>query len=163
MQICELYAIRYHITFNPSKSKLLCFNVDSSKLSPIYLNGQPITCVDSEKHLGNYIATDIYDRNIMNSVCDFYQRSNSIINGFRVCDNIETLDTLHYTFCMHMYGCELWNVSHGYIEKFKIAWRKVKRRIWNIPYNTHNVLVHNLVGYEQYIGRTSSMLFWKHE
>ena len=79
---------------------------------------------------------------IVNSVCDFYQRSNSIINDFRVC-NIETLDTLNYIFCMHMYGCELWNLSYGSIEKFKIAWRKVKRRIWNIPYNTHNVLVHN--------------------
>ena len=44
IQICESYAIRYHITFNTSKSKLLCFSVDSSKLSPIYLNGQPITC-----------------------------------------------------------------------------------------------------------------------
>ena len=66
----------------------LCFNIDSSKLSPIYLNGQQITCVDSEN---NYIATDIYGRNIMNSVCDFYQRSNSIINGFRVCDRHFTL------------------------------------------------------------------------
>ena len=45
---------------------------------------------------------------------------------------------------MHMYGCELWNLSYDPIEKFKIAWRKVKRRIWNLPYTTHNVLVHNL-------------------
>ena len=22
---------------------------------------------------------------------------------------------MHTTFCMHMYGCELWNLSYGYV------------------------------------------------
>ena len=43
-----------------------------------------------------------------------------------------------------MYGCELWNLTSGYVEKFKIAWRKVKRRIWKLPRLTHNSIVHNL-------------------
>ena len=75
-------------------------------------------------HLGNFILTDITDRNIMSSDCDFYQRSNNIINDFRVCD-INILDTIHSTFFMHMYGCELWNLSYDPVEKFTIAWRKV--------------------------------------
>ena len=45
---------------------------------------------------------------------------------------------------MHMYGCELWNLNYSNIEKFIIAWRKVKRRIWNLPALTHNTIVHNL-------------------
>ena len=43
-----------------------------------------------------------------------------------------------------MYGCELWNLSYDPVENFKIAWRKVKRRIWNIPPQSHNTIVHNL-------------------
>ena len=43
-----------------------------------------------------------------------------------------------------MYGCELWNLSYDPIEKCIIVWHKVKRRIWNLPYSTYNVLVHNL-------------------
>ena len=43
-----------------------------------------------------------------------------------------------------MYGCELWNLSSGYIDKFKTAWRKIKRRIWKLPPLTHNTIVHNL-------------------
>ena len=68
----------YNITFNPAKSKLICFNTSSSELSPIYLNGTPVTVVNKDKHLGNTISTDIDDRNIISNVCDFYQRSNSV-------------------------------------------------------------------------------------
>ena len=44
------YAQDYHITLNPAKSKLLCFNVSSSEVSPIYLNGIPVTVVNKDKH-----------------------------------------------------------------------------------------------------------------
>ena len=60
IRICESYAAKYYITFNPSKSKLLCFNVESSDCAPIYLNKQRITCVDNYMHLGNFISTDIF-------------------------------------------------------------------------------------------------------
>ena len=36
-----------HKVTNPAKSKLLCFNVSSSDISPIYLNGTPVTVVDN--------------------------------------------------------------------------------------------------------------------
>ena len=62
------------------------------------------------------------------SVCDLYQRSNSILYDFSSCNSV-SLDSLHNTFCMQMYGCELWNLSNDQDEQFKIAWRKVKRRI----------------------------------
>ena len=63
-----------------------------------------ISIVTNDVHLGNYVSADIYDRNIMNNVCDFYQRSNSIMNDLNLCDS-ETLDNIHSTFSMHMYGC----------------------------------------------------------
>ena len=76
IRICEQYAKTHSITFNPNKSKLLCYNVDEAvDIPPIYLNGEVIPSVGSDKHLGNYISTDIADRNI-DSVYDLYQRSN---------------------------------------------------------------------------------------
>ena len=55
------YAKSLSITFNPNKSKLLCCNVDEARvLPPIYLNGEMIPVVDSDKHLGNYISTIDY-------------------------------------------------------------------------------------------------------
>ena len=115
---------------------MLCYNVDPSLLGPIYLNNQSISIVYHDKHLGNYISTDVHDRNILANVCDLYQLSNSIITEFRVCDS-ETLDSLHSTFCIYMYGSGLWNLISSYIDKYIIAWRKIKRHIWKfLPTST---------------------------
>ena len=69
----------------------------------------------------NNIITDIYDGNIISNVCDLYQRSNLLISDFRVCDCI-TLGSLFNTYCMHMYGCELWDSSCKYVDEFKVAY-----------------------------------------
>ena len=127
---CESYAKSHSITFNPNKSKLLCYNVDETVvLPPIYLNGEMIPVVDSDKHLGNYISTNIADGHIIENMYDLYQRSNRIISDFRVCDS-STLDSLHRT-------C-------NYVKDFIVAWRKVKRHNWKLPYRAHNAIVHNL-------------------
>ena len=144
ISICEEYARSHSITFNPNKSKLLCYNADLTGVVPqLYLNGEIIPVVDSFKHLGNYISTNIHDRNIIGSVSDLYQRSNWVISDFRACDS-NTLDNLHRTYCIHMYGCELWDLNCNYVTDFKVAWRKIKHRIWRPPYRAHNVIVHSL-------------------
>ena len=43
-----------------------------------------------------------------------------------------------------MYGCELWDLNCNYVTDFKVAWRKIKHRIWRLPYRAHNVIVHSL-------------------
>ena len=103
LKVCESFAIDYLITFNPIKSNMIGYNIDYSMCPPIYLNSQPITIVNSDKHLGNFISSDIQDRSAISSVCDLYQISNSIISDFSSW-NSGSLDNLHNTFCMDMYG-----------------------------------------------------------
>ena len=43
-----------------------------------------------------------------------------------------------------MYGCELWDLNCKYVSDFKADWRKIKRRIWGLPYKAHNAIIHNL-------------------
>ena len=81
-----------------------------SEVPPIYLNGVQISIVEHEKHLGNYVSTNISDINIIANVCDLYQRSNQLISDFRVCDS-QALDCLLKTYCMHMFCSELWNLN----------------------------------------------------
>ena len=53
----SMQCLKHSITFNPNKSKLLCFNVDDTGVIPqTYLNGEVIPVVNSDKHLGNYIS-----------------------------------------------------------------------------------------------------------
>ena len=66
------------------------------------------------------------------NVCDFYQKSNSAISVFSICKS-EAFDKMHSTFCMHMYGCDLWNLNGSGVQKLYIAWSKVKRCIWKLP------------------------------
>ena len=127
----------------PHSAKVECGFWTTPVIPPIYLNGEQISVVEHDKHLGKFLSTDIYDRNIITNVCDLYQRSNLLISDFRVCDCI-TLDSLFNTYCMHMYRCELWDLSCKYIDGFKVAWRKIKRRVWRLPAQAHNTIVHNL-------------------
>ena len=141
VKICLLSEYSHSIIFNPKKSKLLCFNVDDTDVIPQTWRSNSV--VDSNNHLGNYISTNITDRNIIDNICDLYQKSNRVISDFRVCDS-NALDSLHRTYCMHMHGCELWNLYCNYIKKFKVVWRKIKRHIWRLPYRVHNAIVHQL-------------------
>ena len=45
---------------------------------------------------------------------------------------------------MHMYGGELWNLNSSDVQKFYIAWRKLKRRTWKLLSTTHNSIIHNI-------------------
>ena len=137
---CEEFAKCHSIVFIPSKMKLLCFNLDLlSDVPPIYLNGVHVSIVEHEKHLGNYVSTNISDRNSIANVCDLYQRSNLLLH-LRVCDS-QTLDCLHKTYCMHLYGSELWNLNCYYVDEFRVAWRKIRRPIWRLPNRAHNAIV----------------------
>ena len=120
-----------------------------------------IPIVESDKHLGNYISTNSHDRNIIGSVSDLYHRSNCVSSDFRACDN-NTLDNLHRTYCMYMYGCELWDLNCNYVTDFKVAWRKIKRRIWRLPYRVHNVIVDSLnydIDHQLDTGKTT-FVYW---
>ena len=65
------------------KTKMICFNVSPENVPPIYVNGKSISIVNGKSisivnndiHLGNYISSDVHDRNKMKNVCDLYQRS----------------------------------------------------------------------------------------
>ena len=43
-----------------------------------------------------------------------------------------------------MYGCELWNLNEKDVNQFRVAWRKIKGRIWQIFPRTHNNMVRNI-------------------
>ena len=43
-----------------------------------------------------------------------------------------------------MYGCGLWNITDFGLDKFYVAWRKVKRCIWKLPNTAHNRIIHNI-------------------
>ena len=45
---------------------------------------------------------------------------------------------------MDLYGSQLWNYGTGYPETVYVAWRKVARLIWKLPFRTHCNLLHTI-------------------
>ena len=119
-------------TNEKSASKLLIFLLKSRHVDDISLfNVQACRGIPRCIHLSlDYIILLIFiskvsfscvldlniaDRNIIDNICDLYQKSNRVISDFRVCDS-NTLDSLHRTYWMHLYGCELWDLNCNYIK-----------------------------------------------
>ena len=141
--ICEDYAQEFHILFNPSKSKLMYYNVSHDNLH-VKLCNQDVHIVSKKIYLGNYISENIYDRSIKQTVCAFNAKSNQIISDFSMLDCF-SLHKLHTTYCMSLYGCEIWNYNSRYIDEMFIAWRKIMRKLFKLPNRTHNYIVCGII------------------
>ena len=80
------------------------FKISHENLS-IQLCGKKVLLVSHETYLGNCIGTDIFDREIIQSVCAFNQRSNHLITDFSMIDSF-SLYKLNSNYCISLYGCD---------------------------------------------------------
>ncbi len=144
LHICEKFASRYNIMFNAKKSQLLCFNSvinkRPSKVEVQLENGQMIPYVDKCMHLGNEIGQS---KKLMvdNAVKNLNVGLNNLLADFSHCDS-SILSTLFRSYCLNVYGSQIWTYNDAYINTFYTCYRKAIRRIWNIPNRTHNNLVY---------------------
>ena len=147
LDICETFANEQHIIFNAKKSQLLCFsansNVQAHNISIKMKNGQSIPFVESCMHLGNELYAGCKHVLIKNAIKDLNSRLNCLMADFSHCDS-STLSVLFNTYCMNIYGSQLWNYNNKFADSFYTAWRKAIRIIWKVPYRTHNSLVHRI-------------------
>ena len=146
LKTCETFAKQHDILFNASKSQLLWFG-KGKKPKHISLkmeNVQVIPYVDSCKHLGNEISMNRMDVFMNNATNDLHCKLNSLLTDFSHCDSV-TLSTLFKTYCMNLYGSQMWRYNDKTTRSFYTCWRKAIRRLYNIPYRTHNILVHHII------------------
>ena len=46
------------------------------------------------------------------------------------------------SFCLSLYGGQLWNLCNKSLSHLQIVFNKVLRRIWNLPGHSHTKIVH---------------------
>ena len=116
---------------------MLYFNDAGSQLqNTAKFMGRPIEYVDCTDLLGVSVTSRINERNVNSSVQKVYCRVNSVLYDFKdiPCDvKAKLLDS----YCLDVYGSQLWNYSKHDVDMFFTAWRKSIRRLWKIP-NTTN-------------------------
>ena len=137
LNTCTEFTATHNLLFNASKTKCMYFNSPGSQAHDgIEFMGTAIALVDRAEILGVSICCDVKDRNIIESVQKFYCKVNSVLSDFRdIPWDVKTI--LLDTYCLGLYGSELWNYSKHDVNHFSVAWRKTIRRLWKIPNTTH--------------------------
>ena len=129
----------YLILVNLNLCVLINVNVDNLDIT---LCGEKVIYVNSETNLGVSLNSNIRDRVITQTVCSFYQKSNHVIANYSMLDPFSRCK-LHTSFCMSLYGSELWNYNSTsrYVQEIFVAWRKTMRKLFRLPYRTHKYIV----------------------
>ena len=89
-----------------------------------------------------YLTYDLSDNeDIVFRSRDFLKKANLLFYNFKFCSP-STLTFLLRSFCLSLYGCALWRLDSKAITSIEVAFNKVLRRIWNLPFNSHTRIVH---------------------
>jgi hypothetical protein len=142
INICEEFSQEFSISFNATKSKHIYFSkTHGYSAIPFQMQGNNIPTVEFDKHLGNLIGQDIFHQVIDESTHELYRNVNILLSQFSKVD-IDTRYKLFKTFCMSIYGSQLWDFEDKYCEKFYTAWRKSIRKLYKLPRQAHSCLLH---------------------
>ena len=103
----------------------MCFSKSPSSINlnnMLFMkDGSSIDHVQECKHLGNLLLSDISCTNIESAINDLFMRTNSLMCDLSIA-NSRTLSQLHNSFCMSIFGSQLWlYYKHKKLEPLFIA------------------------------------------
>ena len=139
VRCCESYAKSFHIKFNGKKSKLIVFGSSPQNII-LNVNGERVDVVNEINYLGHVITNRKNDPMIKSVKNDFITKVNTFLGNFS-CVSSDIKNALFKQYCTSFYGSQSCMMYHSSFNELKIAWRKAMRRIWNVPYRTHGVLL----------------------
>ena len=137
LDTCTRFADAHDFSFNSSKTK--CVFIDRSCLqlhSDVRFMSRSVEFVNSVDLLGVPLYADLKVNHIHRNVQKFYCKVNSVLFDFKDIPS-DVKSKLMDTYCLDLYGSQLWKYSKNDVNAFYIAWRKVVRRFWKIPSTTH--------------------------
>lgn len=139
LSVCEDFSHDYELMFNSIKSKTVVFSSKQNH-NMFVLNGKDIEIVQKELHLGNYFGANSFQLQVAKNVKDLYVKFNLLLAQFSN-SNVDTKYKLFKSFCMSVYGSQLWNFESNVCNSFYTAWRKCVKRLFRLPQRTHSCLL----------------------
>ena len=141
INVCVSFAREYHVLFNPIKSKLIDFNCATTENIYVFFDCEKIQRISEDIHLGNIVGECSNEIRIKVTTHDFIRRANTVMSQFKLAP-YSIKYKLFKSFCSSLYGFLLWDMSAKSINKFYISWRKCLQQLYQLPYITHNNLLH---------------------
>ena len=112
--------------FNSSKSKLLFFDRSDSRccvrVPHVEFNVSVIELVKHNKHLGNVIGQNSSMHQIQDCLSAFNGKVNMVKSPFGHID-FDSLYQIFKTYCIPLYGSQLWDSDNNIIDTFNVTWR----------------------------------------
>ena len=143
---CEKFGDEYSVEYNPTKTLCCVFSRKRVRVKPeVCLAGVPLVWVESVKHLGNQLDSDLSEKTeIRNKKGDLINRVNKVIATLEnSSDNIKI--KLFNSQCAHFYGAQAWNLTDKAVDSFQITWNRSVRRLLNLPHATHTRFLPHLI------------------
>ena len=145
LSLCESFANSYGLKFNAGKAQLIRFGLSPSDkcTTAIYFCGELLVFLNSVCHLGHILTYNLSDNNdIVFKSRDLLKKANLLFCNFKFC-NPHTLTFLFRSYCLSLYGCSLWRLDSPSMNLIEVAFNKILRRIWKLPFNSHTRIVHS--------------------
>ena len=137
LDICKQFSIESDMKFNPSKCQLVICSSHGQINDTVYFDGYSIKSNVNATHLGSVIGQNVYNAKMEKSINDMVINANSLSSMFYNVDE-DIKYKLFKTYAMSFYGSPLWDLSHNSIEHLYTTSRKCIRKLFHIPYRTHN-------------------------
>lgn len=137
LSVCDDFALEYKVKFNASKSKLIAYG-DSATAAPANVSfmGGNVTTEKSAIYLGNLIGEVSHQDLVQRTVKDFLVKTNMVRLNFKLIPP-DACYRLFKTYCMPLYGTQLFDLSDPSMSKLYTEWRKSIRYLLHLPYQTH--------------------------
>lgn len=136
LALCTDFADDFNILFNADKSNFMILSNNTNNTETANILGKNLKCTDNSIHLGNIIGKNSDFKRIDSCTKDFYKKTNVMLANFKHMSSTTKYEMFR-SVSMALYGCQLWDFSSKHIEMFYVAWRKMLRRIFNLPSRTH--------------------------
>lgn len=147
-QICESYAQKFDILFNAKKSQVIIYKAYHQTRPPdpcVKINGAIIKCFEKVVHLGHLLTENVYDFNMSKCIDDFNRQCNMFFADFKNC-NSQIRNYLFQRYCSSFYGVQMLPQFDSNIHDVYTAWRIAIRRVWRVPWRTHNNMLAHIAG-----------------
>ncbi len=134
---CEVFGKRYGIKYN--SKKYMCLKIGSNACGelPQLRSGDKIEWVKKVRHLWNIISQDLKETGeIAQRRGDLIGRVNKALVSFRHAPDIILMSIFNIK-CVHLYGCEGWDLTDRAVDHFCTTWNKSVKILMQLPYQTH--------------------------
>ena len=142
--ICEDFAREHGLKFNAAKTQLIRFTKYScSTYNEIFrFCGTNLKFSKEVTHLGHILSENLDDSaDILRETRHLLRKANYILCTFSFADPFVQCSLLK-SFCLSLYGAQLWDLSNKNISNLQVVFNKILRRLWNLPFNSHTKIVH---------------------